>query len=97
MLVVTVLLGGAKQAPVTVLVWHRVMLRDRLTVPVSALTVVVPVAPTFTLATAKKPVPVVPGICTMPSFVVVAPKATMSGIGVADAESNNELSPVSYD
>ena len=53
-----------------------------------------PLAPTFTVATAKAPVPFVPGIFTMPSLVVVAANATMSGTGVAEAESSNVFSPV---
>ena len=51
--------------------------------PVSADAVMLPLAPTFTVATAKAPVPVAPGIFTMPSLVSVAAKATMSGTGVA--------------
>src|SRR6266536_2578538 len=62
--------------------------------PVSADAVILPLTPTFTVATAKAPVPFVPGIFTMPSLVVVATKATMSGTGVADAESSKVFSPV---
>src|SRR5262245_35269224 len=38
-------------------------------------------APTLTVAIAKKPVPVAPGVFAMPSCVTVAPRATMSGPG----------------
>ena len=61
--------------------------------PVSADAVIVPVAPTFTVATAKAPVLLVPRILTMPSLLRVAAQATMSETGVADAESRSVFSP----
>jgi hypothetical protein len=48
----------------------------------------------FTVATAKAPVPVVPGMFTMPGSGDVAARATMSGTGVEDAESSKVLVPV---
>jgi hypothetical protein len=60
---------------------------------VFAVAVIVPLAPTFTVATANTPVPVVPGILTMPSLVGVAARATISGIGVGAAERRRVLSP----
>src|SRR5262245_60776709 len=62
---------------------------------VSADAVILPPAPTFTVATANAPVPLVPGIFTMPgSGGGVAAKATMSGTGVVEADNNNVFSPV---
>ena len=66
----------------------------KLTPLVSTEAVMLSLAPTFTVATANNPVPVVPGIFTMPSFVGVATNATMSATGVADAENSNVLIPV---
>ena len=62
--------------------------------PVSADAVILPLAPTFTVATANAPVPFVPRIFTMPSLVGVTAKANMSGTGVAEAESSSVFSPV---
>jgi len=50
-------------------------------------------APTFAVATANTPVAVGPGMFTMPSPLVVAAKATISGIGVAEAEKSRVLRP----
>src|SRR4029434_10422233 len=69
------------------------MFTGSVALPVSADAVIFPLAPTFTVATANAPVPVVPGTFTMPSLVVVAAKATMSGTGVEDPESSNVFSP----
>src|SRR5262245_4777679 len=69
------------------------MLTGSVAFPVSADTVMLPLAPTFTVATAKAPVPLEPGMLTIPSLVAVAPKATMSGTGVADAERSRLFSP----
>ncbi|MCH8320019.1 MAG: DUF2911 domain-containing protein, partial [Acidobacteria bacterium] len=62
--------------------------------PVSAEAMMTPPEPTFTVATEKNPVPAVPGMFTMPSLNIVAPRATMSGTGVADAEKSKVLTPV---
>src|SRR5512146_1171001 len=62
--------------------------------PVSAEAVIVPPAPTFTVATQKAPVPLVPGMLAIPSLVSVATNATISGTGEPEAESKSVLSPV---
>jgi hypothetical protein len=96
--VVTLLAGGAKQAPVVGLVWQRERFTGRVAPPVSADAVIFPLAPTFTVATANTPVPGAPGMLTIPSppletpFMVAA-NATMSGIGVADAKNSSVFSP----
>ena len=59
----------------------------------SADAVILPLAPTFTVATANTPMPVLPGIFTIPSLLGVAANATMSGIGVADAENSKVFNP----
>src|SRR5215510_15120824 len=61
--------------------------------PVSADTVISPLAPRFTVATAKAPVPLVPATSTMTSLVNVAVRATMSGIGVVEAENSKVFNP----
>ena len=92
--VVTLLLGAApRHWPVVGLVSQSARLTGRLIPPVSAEAVMVSLAPTFTVATANTPVPVVPGIFTIPSLVKVAARATMSGIGLAEAESRSVLRP----
>src|SRR5262245_34669255 len=70
------------------------MLTGNVNPPVSVDAVIVPSAPTFTVATARAPVPFVPRMFTMPSLVAVAAKATMSGTGVADAENKSVFRPV---
>ena len=52
-----------------------------------------PAAPTFTVATAKTPDPVSPGIVTIPSLLIVALTATISGIGNVEADSSSVLTP----
>ena len=64
-----------------------------MALPVSTVAVMSAPAPTLTVATAKKPVPVVPGIFAMPSFVTVAPRATMSGPGEVVAVSRSVFTP----
>ena len=85
---------GLIQTDVAGSVSQREVTMGKVAAPVSTLTIKVSLAPTFTLATAKKPVPVVPGMCTMPSLLTVATKATISAMGVSDAESNNVFNPV---
>ena len=63
------------------LVSQRLTVSGKLVAPVSADAVIAPVAPTFTVAAAKAPVPFVPGMFTMPSLVGVAANATTSGTG----------------
>src|SRR5262249_23473767 len=67
---------GFTHCPVMGSVRHRAMRTGRFAAPVSAETVIVPPAPRFTVATAKTPVPVIPGILTIPSFFRVALMAT---------------------
>jgi hypothetical protein len=62
--------------------------------PVSAEAVMLPFAPTFTVAAAKDPVPFVPETLTMPLLVVVATSATMSSTSVLEAENSRVFSPV---
>src|SRR6266536_1312053 len=69
------------------------MLTGIVALPVSADAVILPLAPTFTVATEKAPVPFCPGMFTIPSLVVVAANATISGVGVADAENKSVFSP----
>jgi hypothetical protein len=61
--------------------------------PVSHDTLIFPAAPTFTAATAKNPVPLTPGMFTMPSLPTVAPSATTSGTGVVEAVRSKVLTP----
>ncbi len=61
---------------------------------VSADTVMDAPSPTFTVATPNAPVPDAPGTLTIPSLVTVAGRATTSGTGASDAESNSVLRPV---
>src|SRR5437867_627244 len=70
------------------------MLTGRLAPPVSAVTVIRPLAPTLTVATANAPVPVAPGMFTIPVLPAVAPSATMSGTGVGDADKSSVFTPV---
>src|SRR5262245_63675641 len=76
------------------LVWQIDNVTGRATPPVSADAVICPLAPTFTVATEKKPVPLAPGMFTMPFPDGVAPSATMSGWGVSEADIRSVLRPV---
>ncbi len=93
MLVVTgsvVGIVGFVQAAVAGSVSQIVMLTGRMALPVSTEAVMVPFAPTFTVATANTPVL---AKFTIPSLFSVAANATMSGTGPVEAESNSVLSP----
>ena len=79
---------------VTGSVWQREMFIGKDVFPVSADAVILPLVPTFIVATAKAPVPLVPGIFAMPSLADVADSATMSGTGISEAEKSNVLRPV---
>src|SRR5580692_2595185 len=85
MSVVTLVAGVARQAPLVGSVWHSVRVTGRLAVPVLALAVIVASAPTLTVATAKTPVPVTPGISTKPGSPLAA-SATTSGTGVVEPD-----------
>ena len=91
--VVTVLPIPEMHAPVAGFVSHREMLNGNIALPVSAELVMLPLVPTFTVATANTPVPFDPGIFTIPSPLGVAANATMSGTGVAETEKNSVLIP----
>jgi hypothetical protein len=71
-----------------------VIVTGRLAAPACAAAVIVPLAPTFAVATANAPVPVVPGIFTIPSLLAVATSAMTSGTGVVDADNSNVFSPL---
>jgi hypothetical protein len=70
------------------------MFTGEIAPPVSAEAMMLPFAPTFTVATAKAPTPFVRGTFTMPSSVVVVANATMSAKSELEAESSSVLSPV---
>jgi hypothetical protein len=91
--VATVLVGIDKQVPVTGLVSQIKIFTGIFAPPVSADAVMVALAPTFTVATAKAPAPPAPGTFKTPSLLVVAAKATMSGTGELEAEKSKVLSP----
>jgi hypothetical protein len=91
--VVTVGLGGARQAPVPGFVSQIAKPTGKAVAPVSADAMIPPPAPTFTVATAKTPDPSVPAMFTMPSLSSVAANAMMSGTGVDDAERSTVLRP----
>src|SRR5262245_37654633 len=91
--VVTLVDGGAMQAPVAGTVSQTNRLTGSVVLPVSATTITVPAAPTLTVATANTPVPVSVGMFTMPFCFSVAASATMSGPGFVDADSRNVLTP----
>src|SRR5215467_15415101 len=69
------------------------MATGTLALPVSVEAVIDPAAPTFAVATENAPVPVVPGMTTIPSLVTVAAIAMISGTGLADAEKSSVLTP----
>src|SRR5262249_6153974 len=69
------------------------MFTGRIALPVCADAVIIPLTPTFTVATANAPVPFAPGIFTMPSLLSVTAMATMSVTGVAEAEKRRVLTP----
>ena len=94
----TVKSGGAKHAPVAGVVSHRVMTKGSVLSPVSAETSMSPSAPTFTTATENTPVlpppPVLPGMCTMPSLLMVAANAITSGMGLEDPANKMKFNPI---
>src|SRR5215475_8585770 len=65
----------------------------RFTPPVSAVTVILLLAPTLTVATANAALPFGPGMFTMPSLVGVAASATISGTSTDEAVSRSVLTP----
>ena len=91
---VTLFAGGDKQAPVPGFVSQINNAKGNVASPVSAVTEISPLAPTFTVATAKALAPKGPGSLTIPSPVGVAASATMSGTGTFDADSSSVFRPV---
>lgn len=76
-------------------VWQTVRVTGSVETPVSAATTIGdPSLPAFTVATANAREPVAPAIDRIPSFVVVLTRATISGTGLAVAEINSVLRPV---
>src|SRR5262249_9461318 len=61
--------------------------------PVSAETVIVALAPKLMVATAKTPFPFGPGMLTMPSLLMVAANAMMSGTAATEAEKSSVSTP----
>ncbi len=91
--VVTLSAGDDKQVSVTGSISQIEIPTGRFTPPVSAEAVIVPPMPRFSVATEKTPVPLAPGIFTIPSLVKVAATATISGVGVSEAENKSVLTP----
>ena len=85
--------AAVRHCPVVGLVWQIEIARGKLAGPVSAAAVIIALAPKFTVATAKALDPELPGMCRMPSLLAVAASATMSGTGVAEADSSKVLTP----
>ena len=90
----TLFAGGNIQAPVPGFVSQMDKAIGNVASPVSAVTVISPLAPTFTVATAKALEPKAPGSLIIPSPAGVVASATMSGTGVFDADSNSVFRPV---
>src|SRR5205823_3645884 len=78
--------------PLDGLVWQIPMVSGNFADAVLAAAVIVPPAPTLTVATANGDCAAV--TCRMPSFLMVAASATTSGVGVVDPESSRLLSPI---
>ena len=74
------------------MVWHRLRLTGKVAEPVLALAVIEPDVPTLTVATVKAPAPFAPGMPRMQGSPLAA-KATISGTGVAEADSRSGLKP----
>ena len=91
---VTLALGATRHSLVAEFVWQSEMFTGKFTIPVSAEAVMMPIAPTLVAAIEKTPVPVTPGICTIPSPDGVTAMAIISGVGVFDAESSRVLTPL---
>jgi hypothetical protein len=70
------------------------MFTGNVAAPVSPDAVIVPLAPTFTVATANAPIAVGPRDVDNPVIGCCRRQRPISGTGVFDAESNSVLSPV---
>src|SRR5262245_5159118 len=84
--------GGERQLLVFGSVSQMVRVTGTGTPPVSAVAVIEFPAPMLTVATAKTPVLVVPGMLTIPASA--AASATTSATGLVDAERSSVLTPV---
>lgn len=84
---------GLMQAAVTGSVSHSKSCSGNVAPPVSARTVMTSSKPTLTEAIEKAAMPLAVGIDRMPSLVDVAASATISGVGVVDAERSSVLIP----
>ena len=85
--------GFMHRPPLNGSVWQSDSFSGRLVVPVSTVAVSCALAPALNVASAKAPMPLVPGIFMIPSPVGVATRAMMSGVGAEEAVSNSVLSP----
>lgn len=92
MTAVVVAAGPEMHCPLCGLVWQTESDTARLAPPVSADTVMVPEAPTSTVATETAPAPLLPGISRIPGSPL-ATRATMSGTGLLDPDNSNVLTP----
>lgn len=91
--VVTLLTGADRHAPVTGSVSQMDKSTGKVTLPVSGVAVILSWLPTFTVATAKALAPELPASFTIPSPVGVNARATISGTGVSDADKRSEFTP----
>ena len=83
--------AGCRQTPVTGSLRQIVTASGRIALPVLVDAVMSPEAPTLTVATENAPTP--PVTLAMPSPLIVAASATMSGTGVAEADRSSVLRP----
>ena len=90
--VVTLAAGGAKHRPVLGSLWQIPMVVGMTPDPIAAAVMAAP-TPTLIVATEKAPDPLAPGMCKMPSLVVVAESAITSGVGVEEKERSTVSTP----
>src|SRR6516165_9086622 len=88
--------GGFVHSLVDGPVWQIVSISGRPLPLSSTVAVIVPGAAMLIAAAVKKPVPVGPGILTMPVFPSVAPMAIRSGTGVGDDDNSSVLRPGTF-
>src|SRR5262245_30757610 len=89
----TLVSGGARHTLVAGLVWQTITVIGRFASPVSAETLMAPLTPTLTVATANAFAPSAPGMSMIPSRLGVATSPTMSGTGNTEADSSSVLTP----
>src|SRR5829696_3261587 len=85
--------GGLMQAPVFRSVSQMVSDSGSALPLSSAVAVMMPGVPTLIAAATNNPVPVLPGISTMPSCDGVTLTAAKSGVAAAEADTRNVLTP----